>query len=148
MEVPGFGEDFDSTIFRANIKNVMKMAAPTAVEERVTFLWDDVKTYTGPTDPSGKPYQLDAATASVEETENVQIDCAVEIVDRVPSGTPIGEFNNPRATITVLDNDYALIEGSSKCLIGGNTYNINYVEPIGLFDVTVYIIRAQAQDEA
>lgn len=148
MDVPGFGEDFDSTVFRANIKNVMKMAAPTAVEERVTFLWDDVKTYSGPTDPSGRPYSLAAEAIETTETESVQIDCAVEIIDRVPSGSPIGEFNNPRAKITVLDEDYALIEGSSKCLIGGNTYTINYIEPIGLFDVTVYIAHAQARDES
>lgn len=148
MEVSGFGEDFDSTTFRTNIKNVMKMSAPNAVEERVTFIWEDVKTYTGKTDPSGRPYSLDASTASVQETDSVQIDCAVEIVDRVPSGTPIGEFNNPRATITVLDEDYVSIKGATQCLIGGNTYNINYVEPIGLFDVTVYTLRAQALDES
>lgn len=148
MDVPGFGEDFDSTVFRREIKNVMKMAAPTAVEERVTFLFDDVKTYSTPTDPSGRPYTLNASAASVESTDSVQVDCAVEIVDRVPSGTPIGEFNNPRAIITVLDEDYALIEGSSKCLIGGNTYTVNYINPIGLFDVTVYQIHTQARDEA
>lgn len=146
--VPGFGESFNSTIFRNNIKNVMRMGAPNAVEERVTFKWPVSKTYSVKTDPTGRPYDLASETASVTEIDDVQIDCAVEILDRNPTGTPIGEFNNPRATITVLDTDYEQIAGSSIVLIGGNTYTVNYVEPVGLFDVTVYTIHAQAVDES
>jgi len=147
-KVSGFGENFDSTIFRNNIKNVMRMGAPNAIEERVTFCWPAVKTYTGKTDPSGRPYDLASAAATVVQKENVQVDCAVEILDRNPTGTPIGEFNNPRATITVLDVDYETIQGSTIVLIGGNTYHVNYVEPVGLFDVTIFTIHCQAVDES
>lgn len=146
--VPGFGESFNSTIFRNNIKNVMRMGAPNAVEERVTFCWPAEKTFVGKTDPSGRPYDLASATSSVIQKENIKIDCAVEILDRNPTGTPIGEFNNPRAIITVLDVDYESIKGSTIVLIGGNTYNVNYVEPVGLFDVTIFTIHAQAVDES
>jgi hypothetical protein len=146
--VPGFGEGFPSTVFRNNIKNVMRMGAPSAVEQRVTFRWPSKKTFVGKTDPSGRPYDLASATSSVVQKEDVQIDCAVEILDRNPTGTPIGEFNNPRATITVLDVDYETIKGSTIVLIGGNTYNVNYVEPVGLFDVTIYTLHCQAVDEA
>lgn len=146
--VSGFGENFNSTVFRNNIKNVMKMGAPNSIEERVTFRWPATKTYSVKTDPTGRPYDLASDAASVVEVEDVQVDCAVEILDRNPTGTPIGEFNNPRATITVLDTDYEQIAGSSIVLIGGNTYQVNYVEPVGLFDVTVYTIHVQAVDES
>ena len=146
--VPGFGENFDSTVFRNNIKNVMRMGAPNACEEKVTFRWPAEKTYVGKTDPSGRPYDLASATSSVVQKEDIQIDCAVEILDRNPTGTPIGEFNNPRATITVLDIDYKKVQGSTIVLIGGNTYDVNYVEPVGLFDVTIFTIHAQAVDES
>lgn len=146
--VPGFGENFDSTVFRNNIKNVMRMGAPNTIEERVTFRWPPVKTYAVKTDPMGRPYDLASQAETVVEKEDVQIDCAVEILDRNPTGTPIGEFNNPRATITVLDTDYEEIAGSTIVLIGGNTYTVNYVEPVGLFDVTIYTIHTQAVDES
>jgi hypothetical protein len=146
--VPGFGENFNSTVFRNNIKNVMKMGAPNAIEERVTFQWEPEKTYVGKTDPTGRPYDLASATVSTVFKADVQIDCAVEILDRNPTGTPIGEFNNPRATITVLDVDYESIKGSTIVLIGGNTYTINYVEPVGLFDVTIFTLHCQAIDES
>ena len=146
--VSGFGEGFDSTVFRNNIKNVMRMGAPNTVEERVTFRWPSQKTYTVKTDPSGRPYDLASEAATVTQTDDVQIDCAVEILDRNPTGSPMGEFNNPRATITVLDTDYEEIRGSTIVLIGGNTYNVNYVEPVGLFDVTIWSLHCQAVDEA
>lgn len=147
-KVSGFGENFDSTIFRNNIKNVMRMGAPNAIEERVTFCWPAEKTYVGKVDPSGRPYDLAAATSAVVQKDDIQVDCAVELLDRNPTGTPIGEFNNPRATITVLDVDYEKIKGSTIVLIGGNTYDVNYVEPVGLFDVTIFTIHAQAVDES
>ena len=149
MDVAGFGTDFDADSFRSNIKNVMKMSAPSAVEMRVTFRWDVDKTYVGRVDPSGRPYDLAAANVvSVSGRDDKQVDCAVEIVNRVPSGSAIGEFNNPRATLTLLDVDYERIEGATKVLIGGNLYRINWVEPVGLFSVTVWTLHAQAESES
>lgn len=148
-EVPGFGSGFNPDTFRENIKNTMRMGSPQSVAERATFRWRAKKTYTGKTDVKGKPYDLAAAaTPSVDNKPDVQIDCAIEIEDRNPNGTPIGQFNTPKATLTVLDEDYALIEGAEEVLIGGNTYTINYTEPMGLFSVTVYTIHATARDES
>lgn len=147
--VPGFGSGFDADTFRLNIKNTMKMGSPQAIEERVTFRWPVEKTFTGKTDPKGKPYDIGSAGSStITEIDDVQIDCAVEIEDRNATGTSIGQFNNPKATITVLDEDYALINGAKEVLIGENIYTINWVEPVGLFSVTVYTIHATAKDES
>lgn len=148
-EVPGFGENFNPNEFRENIKRVMKMSAPQQVEERVTFRWPKETTHSGTVDHAGSPYDFSASNIDTStQKPDVQIDCAVEIVDRAPTGTPMGEFNNPRAKITVLDIDYELVKGSSEVLIGGNTYNVNYIEPQGLFSVTVYIFHTTALDES
>jgi hypothetical protein len=148
-EVPGFGSGFNADTFRTNIKNTMRMGSPQSVPERVTFRWRTKKNYAGKTDKKGKPFDLAAAaTIPADAKADIQIDCAVEIEDRNPAGTPLGQFNTPKATITVLDEDYALIDGAHEVLIGENTYTINYTEPVGLFSVTVYTIHATARDES
>lgn len=148
MDVPEISGSFDPDNFRRAIKLTMKMGAPQAVAERVTFRWRNKKQYTGKTDANGKPFDLAASATPVDVKPDVQIDCAVETESRNPNGTPLGQFNTPKATITVLDEDFALIDGAQEVLIGGNTYIINYTEPVGLFNVTVYTIYATALDES
>jgi hypothetical protein len=145
---PNFGAGFDAAEFRQAIKSTMQMGSPNAVAEKVTFRWPVQKTYSGRTDPSGKPYSLTATVVDETTNEDVLIDCAVEYIDRTAVGSPIGEFNNPRVLITILDEDFASVETATEVLIGGNTYNIQYSRPLGLFSVTVYEVFAQAVDES
>lgn len=146
---PNFGSEFDADAFRSNIKSAMQMGSPNSVAEKATFRWETQKTYTASTDSVGRPYDLASAPVTVETIDDVQVDCAVEFINKNAVGTPIGEFNNPRVEITILDVDYDLIQGASKVLLGGNTYNIQFVgPPVALFSVTVYTIHAQAADES
>lgn len=148
-KVPNFGTAFDADAFRTAIKNTMKMGAPTDASERATFIWTTVKTFSR-ADSGGKPWTKDATAATVVTHDPVQVDVAVEFIPRatIASGTPMGAFESPRAVITVLDEDYALIEGANKVLLGGNSYTIDYIAPpVGLFDVTVYEIHCSAIDE-
>ena len=147
-EVPGFGESFSAEVFRSNIKNVMKMGSPSAVVERATFQFAPSDTYSTRVDVSGKPYSLGQQPASTEVKEDVQVDCAVDYVNRYPDGTPIGEFNNTRAKVTILDVDYELVRDAKTILMGGNTFVINYVEEVGLFSVTVYTAHCTARDDS
>lgn len=145
---PNFGAGFDAAVFRDAVKSTMQMGSPNSTVEKVTFRWPVQKTYQGRTDPSGKPYSLTASVVDESTNEDVQIDCAVEFIDRTSVGSPIGEFNNPRVLITVLDEDFDAVSTATKVLIGGNTYNIQYSRPMGLFSVTIYEIFAQAVDES
>ena len=48
----------------------------------------------------------------------------------------------------MLDVDYADVEGAEWVRLGGNTYDVLFVEPpMGLFDVTIYRIHCAARDE-
>ena len=145
---PNFGAGFDAAAFRDNIKSTMQMGSPNSSSEKVTFRWPVQKTYQGRTDPSGKPYSKNAVVLDESTNEDVQIDCAVEFIDRTSVGSPIGEFNNPRVLITILDEDFEAVRTASTVLIGGNTYSIQYSRPVGLFSVTVYELFAQAVDES
>lgn len=147
---PNFGAGFDAAVFRDAIKSTMQMGSPNAVSEKVTFQWPTRLDYGVGVklDPSGKPYTLGASVVADDTNPDVLIDCAVEFIDRTAVGTPIGEFNNPRVIITILDVDFESVRTATKATIGGNTYNIQYSRPVGLFNVTVYEVFAQAVDES
>lgn len=141
---------FNAAEFRDAIKFAMRMGLPESVNERATFRWSTEKTY-GNADPSGQPYSWSTAPSDVESHPDVQIDVAVEF-QRYSSGegnTSVGQFQTTSVVLTVLDEDYALIEGADKVLLGGNVYTIEYVAPpFGLFEVTVYQIYLRAEDES
>ncbi len=148
--VTGFGTGFDADAFRTAIKNTMKMGAPQDTTQRATFIWTTTKTYSR-SDSGGKPWTKDATVATTTTHAPVQVDVAVEFIPRstLAGGTPIGNFETPRAIITVLDEDYTSIEGADKVLLGTNTYNIDFIAPpIGLFEVTVIQIHCSAGDES
>lgn len=144
------GSGFNETQFRDAIKFAMSMGTPQTEAMRPTFRWTTVKTFNN-ADSGGKPWTKNATPTSTESKPDVQIDCAVEFVTRttLSGGTAIGDFDTPRAKLTVLDVDYPSIEGANEVLLGGNTYKIDFVAPPdGLFGVEVYYIHCSAIDES
>ncbi len=153
LNAPGF-QGFNPDVFRTAVKNVMKMGAPDSSNEKATFTWTPQKTYASK-DSGGKPWAKDATRTATVTPASVQVDVAVEFVPRstLSGGTSMGEFDTPRAIITILDDDYALIfaDGvrADNVLLGGNKYKIDYAAPpIGLFSVTVYQLHCSARDES
>lgn len=151
MAIPknsSFGAGFDADNFRNVIKGSMQMGLPNSVKERPTFIWPQEVSVSNPSS-TGKPYDFNTPAQSVNPVKEVQIDCAVEYIDRMPNGTAIGQFETPRVKITVMDVDYPRVEGATHVLLGGNKYTINFTAPpMGLFAVTVYQIHCQAEDES
>lgn len=141
---------FDAAAFRLAIRSTMTMAAPNATADRVTFRWSPVTTYS-PQDPSHNPYSWTAPPTSSITHADVQVPVAVEFSARpaASSETGVGEFDNSRAIITILDVDYELVAGADLVLLGQNIYEVQFVAPpIGLFEVTVYQIYTVARDES
>lgn len=145
---------FDASEFRSAIKFAMRMGTPNPEDNRATFRWDVEKTY-AVADANNNPYSWEAAPESETVYEDVQADVAVEFVTRstLSGGNPIAEFDTPRAVLTILDVDWAIVidDGNrpapDKVLLGGNTYNMDFVAPdIGLFDVNVYQLHCSAVD--
>lgn len=146
----GTNAAFNSTLFRSAIKSAMNMGLPEDTAQRATFRWTPVRAF-GVEDPGSKPYNWSSTPTSEVLHADVQIDCAVEFSSR-PAGsrdTVVGQFDTSRAILTILDEDFPSIEGATHVLLGGNTYEIQFVAPpMGLFDVTVYQIYADALDES
>lgn len=145
----GFGSGFNADKFREAIRATMTMGLPNSPSERATFRWTPVRTYDRES-PSKNPYTWTATPTSSDTHEDVQIPVAVEMHSRVlPMDTAVGHFDPVKVVLTVLDTDYVLIQGADIVLLGGNTYDVDFVAPPeGLFEVTVYSIWATARDES
>lgn len=145
----GSNSAFDADLFRTNIRAAMTMGLPNKPVEQATFQWRVHKTYQRE-DSTHRPYDWTAASVTSDARADVKIPVAVEF-GRVSeaTGNAVGSFENPRVTMTILDEDYELIKGASHVLLGENVYEIDFVAPpIGLFDVTVYQIFARARSES
>lgn len=140
--------DFSADEFRSGIRAAMNMGLPENEADRATFLWTTTRTFSA-ADSSGTPFDFTEEPIKTVKKDPVQVPVAVEFTGRGSSGgTPVGTFHTPRVTITVLDEDYAQIEGADEVKLGGNTYAIDFVAPpIGLFEVTVYQLYCRAVSE-
>lgn len=128
----------------------MTMGGPVAVNERATFRWRTERDY-AIDDPAQNPYDWSATPTTTVSLEDVQVPVAVEFSARPAASTEttVGQFDHSRAIITILDEDYDLVRGADQVLLGGNTYVIQFVgPPVGLFEVTVYTLYADAVDES
>lgn len=150
---------FNATEFRNAIEFAMQMGLPGTQSERVTFQWDDVKTFSNP-DERGNPYDWTNTPSSTISAADVPasltVPCAVQFsARRTSSGdTIMASFDAAAITITLLDTQYALLQDGdlglpNKLIVDGNTYDIIFWgPPVGLFTVTVYQAYAQARDES
>lgn len=141
---------FSYTKFREGILFAMQMANPNQTVEQPTFVWDDVKTFSN-ADSMGKPFSWGSSPVTTVTHPDVQVDCVVEYVARVSreEQTTIGEFTPSRAIVYVMAEEYALIEGANKVILGGATYIISSVGyTISLFEFDMYPIYCEAMDES
>jgi hypothetical protein len=145
---------FNEAGFRDAIKFAMQMGLPEDESLRATFVWSSKKSFAS-ADRAGRPYSFDAEPLSEQNFEAIQVDCAVQWVDRSAQAdfNAIGSFDSPRAVLTLLDVDFDKIQvygvSPDKVLLGGSTYNIQFTEPpVGLFGVTVHRIHIRAEDES
>ena len=140
---------FNAAEFRDAIKFAMHMGLPETESERATFRWNVERTFTV-SDAGGVPFEKGRTPCTEVEHADGLVDVAVEFTNirGTEATNAVGQFNTARAVITVLDEDYALIEGANMVLLGGNTYDIKFVRPpVGLFAVTVYQLDCEARDE-
>jgi hypothetical protein len=152
-------DGFDATEFRQAIEFAMQMGLPGTESERVTFRWSGSKVFDTP-DERGNPYDWTNAPASTESTPDIPasitVPCAVEFRARrsVSGETIIGSFDVASVVITLLDTQYALLQHDTLGLpdqltVDGNQYDVSFWgPPMGLFNVTVYQMYAQARDES
>lgn len=151
------GVTFDEANFRTVIKQTMGMGMPEDTTKQLTWHWLANKTYLRP-DPANAPYDWTAApTASTPGNPAVPggslvVDYAIEFQFSARGGTvetELGEFDQGRAIVTLLDVDYEQIKTADYVTIDEARYNIDFTAPpMGMFGVTVYTVYLTAIDES
>lgn len=141
---------FDPDKFRTAIHFVMNLGLPQATVDRPTFYFRSTKTYPPGTrlDTEGTP--LDPRIEAVVTTPTpVQVPCAVEYTaDRTDNESLVGTFVDSKATLTILDTDFALVKDAIEVALGQSRFNITFIAPpIGLSTVTVYQVFCFPKNE-
>lgn len=145
----GSNPTFNAEEFRANIRATMLMGMPESTAERATFRWKPNKTFIKQ-DSGGSPFDWTSTPVTDVEHPDVQVPVALEFMRTTDiAGTALGNFDMGRVTLTLLDVDNEQVVGADEVLLGGNTYDVLFVEPpIGLFSVAVYRWHLKARDES
>lgn len=143
----GTNPGFDSQAFRDGIHFAMQMGLPPAESEQPLFEFPSQLVYTGSADDEDVPFDPDL-TVQRTTPDPVRVPCAVEYFHDEGQLTNFGLQQPTRIRVTVLDEDYVLIEGCNACIIKGDRYKFRSIEPPGgLFDVGYYLLHFTAEQE-
>ena len=153
----GFSSAFDSSLFNNAIRFAMQMGAPLQEELRPTFVfasagvsyWRGEDEVLNPrVDRDGSPLDPEIEERQVPP-RRIQVDCAVEVERGALAGeTPVGNFQQTRLVVTLLEEQYAQVKGCASCEYNGDNYLYAF-EPdnFGLFDAGVHTLIFNAEDE-
>lgn len=145
---------FNPAEFREAIHFAMNMGLPSMTSQRATFRWLPEKEYEKQ-DSGGNPFSWDSSPTYDNQKNDVQVPVAVEYFPDSPNATTVGEFNNPRVVITVLDEDWDTVMENTNAtptlalpdlvILDDGIYEVSHLRPpIGLFEVTVYQVEARS----
>lgn len=132
--LPGFDPDG----FREAIRFAMNLGATPDIEQQATFYFPKTTTSAGPLDPSGVPFAPGTPVARTPTREPVRVPCGIEDAAGDPQATGIGRFGDG-IVVTLLDEDYAAVEGFAFVAVGGVRYDYaRELIPRGLGPVGVH----------
>lgn len=161
------GEDstggFDADEFRTSIRAVMLLGLAEDQAQRPIFLFPRTRTYAND-DKAGQPFDWGEAPTTDTNTlpgepktvkcgeGNGEVLCAFEAAGgrggTQSIETPFGDFDTERLVITMLDVDFAKVDGFDRVQVGDALYRYQFEEPRGgLYDVTVHQLIVAAVDE-
>ena len=155
---PSFGipVGFDSQGFRNAIGFAMQMGAPPDASRRAKFIkrsnlrtfWKDGEELTAPPRMGRNNEPLDPdIEVRIADPETISVDCAIEVEAADADELPVGSFRPTKVVCTLLDDQYALVEGCKELVYNGDRYLYGYEpELVGLFDDGVHTIVVYALD--
>jgi hypothetical protein len=137
---------FNANAVRAGLHTAMQFGTPSDPGMRATFITLVSDTTAAPADDEGTPFDP-AASITPGTPKSVQLLCAVEYIDVMDKLTAFGYTTPSRVRITLLDTEYAQIEGFTFVVIGGDRYDFRKLQPpLGMGPITVYVVECEAVD--
>lgn len=150
----GTDPTFVASDFRTSIRFAMAMGMPTADGEKLKWYFNTVKTYSHH-DPSALPYDWTASPTSDTKEDPSDpdvptiVDYALEFGAGSSTDTEVGRFDTSHLVVTLLDQDWVVVQGADYAMIGDTVYDVQFVgPPLGMFDVTVYQVYLKARDQS
>lgn len=147
MAEPDPTGEFDAAETRAELQETMVMGLPGAIAMRPTFYFPTDDTF-AKASLSGAPWDWTASPLENDpDRAPVRVPCAVEVDGAAIDFTAIGQINPQRAVLTILDVDWAKVQGFHEMTMAGSTYRYSkLIQVIGLFDMDVYLVEVEARD--
>lgn len=143
----GRNPGFNARQFRDAIKFVQNMAAAPLADEQATFYFPAQLVYNRPENGADLPFDPNATVVRNVPTP-VRVACSIEYQDARGETISFGTIVPSRVVITLLDEEYAKVEGTSYVVIHGDKYIYQRTQPpSGLFDVGLYVMHFLAENE-
>lgn len=125
----------------------MEFGLPPEEAERPTFFMHPTDTTTAEVDDEGVPYDATASVTKGALTSH-RVDCAVEYVDGDGKIESFAIVAPSKVKLTLLDEEFAIVEGFWYVVIKGQKYYYQRSEPvIGLGSIGVHTIHCRSEDE-
>lgn len=138
---------FDADAVRAGLRFAMEFGLPSEAVDQPTFFMPVVSTTSDEVDAEGVPYDP-GATLTTGTAVRKRVDCAVEYIDGEGKIETFGILNPSKIKLTLLDEEFAQIDGFYYVVIKGQKYYYQRSEPpIALGTVDVHTIYCRSSDE-
>lgn len=139
---------FDPAEFRAAIHAVQEMAMPTVDTDRPTFHFPPVYAPDATVDEENVPFDPMVQRLPASQRPPVQVLCGVRFMDRDGELTNLGQVAQTLVELSLLDTEYALVDGFDIVTLGEDRYAYRYTKPPrGLGPVGIYQVIVAAEDE-
>lgn len=141
---------FDADAVRAGLRLAMQVGLPTLASDQPTFFMPTVVTTSGSHSVDGQQVPYDPAYQPTRSAlDKRQVPCAIEYHDGPGKIENFGVVTPSKVVLTLLDQDYAAVQGFAFVVITGQKFNYAFTEPgQGLVDVGVYRVHCRADDES
>jgi hypothetical protein len=158
----GIAVNFPTETVRNALLFAMQMGAPNMSGREIAFVkkapgrryfLDDEEQFQPPLgtlrlDRDGRPLNPEIR---VEQTpdDRIVVDAAIEIDDASAEEMPVGKFRPVRATVTLMQQEYDLIQGIKELEYNGDRYGFSHEPEIpALFDLDFHVLVFYAIDES
>ncbi len=134
----GTRRGFDGDTFRNGIRVAMGMGMPPDTADQPEFHWKDVTSSETPASTDGVPFDPNTVEARTSPTP-VKVTCGIRYVDAAGVQTNLGLLTPAGVILSLLDEEYARVEGCDWVVIAGTKYTyLRTAIPGGMFSVASY----------
>ena len=125
----------------------MEFGLPPETEDKPTFVFQAEDETTAQVDDEGVAYDP-SASVTKGVGASYQVKCAIEYIDGDGKIESFAVLAPSKVKLTLLDEEYATVEGFWYCVIKGQKYYYQRTEPpVALGTVSVYTIYCRSEDE-